>query len=55
MGGVIRGDTDLDPVSDHDFNPMFFHSSGKHALNHDIVVARYFHGAATQNLGDLSL
>ena len=55
MGGIVGRDADLNLVSDHDLDPVFFHPAGKHAPHGNIVVTLDFHGAATQDLGDNSL
>jgi hypothetical protein len=52
---VVRGDADLDPVSNHDLDPMLFHPSGKHCPYDHIIVAFDFHRAAAKDLGDCAV
>lgn len=55
MGCIVRGYADLDAVPDHYLDSMFFHSSGQHAFDRDIVVTLDFHGASTQDLDDRTI
>lgn len=55
MGCVVRGDAYLNLVSNHHFNSVFFHPSGKYTPYGDIVLTLNFHGAATKHPGDNSL
>lgn len=52
MGCVVGRYADLNLVSHHDLDPVFFHPSGKHTPYDHIVFALDFHAAATQDLGD---
>jgi len=52
MGGIVRGDADLDPVSHHDFDAVLFHAPGKYTPYGNVVVTLDFHCAAAQNTGD---
>ena len=45
MGGIVGGDTDLDPISFDDLDPVLFHPPGENASDDDLIIAFYFHGA----------
>ena len=49
MGGIIGGDTDLDAVSNHNFDSMFFHSSGQYTPYDNIIITLDFHRTAPQD------
>ena len=55
MGCIVRGDADLNPVSNHDLDPVLFHPPGKHTPYTNIVITLDFHSAATKDLGNDSL
>ena len=45
MGGIVGGDTDLDPISFDDLDPVLFHPPWENTSDDDLIVAFYFHGA----------
>ena len=52
MGRIIGGNADLNPVANHNLDPVFFHPAGKHTPYYEIIVTLDFHGAAAKDLGD---
>jgi hypothetical protein len=55
VGGIIGGDADLDAVSNHNLDSVFFHSSGQHTPYSDVIVTLDFHIASTQDFGNRTL
>ena len=55
MGRIVGRDADLNLVSDHYLDPVFFHPPGKHPPYGNIVVTVDFHAAPAKDLGDDSL
>jgi len=55
MGRIVRRDADLNPVSNHDLDPVLFHPARKHPPYSNIVITLDFHGAATKDLGNDAL
>ncbi len=52
MGRIVGGNADLNPVTNHNLDPVLFHPAGKHTPYSEIIVTLDFHGAATEDLGD---
>jgi len=55
MGWIIRGNADMDLVSNHHLDPVHFHSPGKTPRDGDIIIAMNFHDSTAQHLVDLPL
>ena len=55
VGGVIRGHTHLNSVSNHDLYAVFLHTAGENAPYGHIIFALNFHGPTPQNPCDLTL
>jgi len=55
MGCVVRRDTHLNFVSNHDLDPVLFHPSGKYTPDDHTIFALDFHAAAPQDFSDDSL
>ena len=55
MGGIVRGDADLNPISFDDLDPVLFHPPGEHTPDDDLIIAFYFHGPTAQYTGDCAL
>jgi len=51
MGGVIRRYADLYPVTLNYLDPVFFHSTGKDAGDHNVIIALNFHGPSAHDPG----
>lgn len=55
VGSIVWGDAHLDTISNHDFDPVFFHTSGKDPPDGNVVFTLNFHGPASQDPGDGAL
>ena len=55
VGSIVWGDADLDTVSNHNFDPVLFHTPGKDCPNRNVVLTFNFHGAATKDPGNSAL
>ena len=52
---IIRGNADLDTVSNHYLDPMFLHAAGQHTPHNDIIFTLDLHTATAQNSGDVTI
>lgn len=52
MGRIVGGNADLNPVTNHNLDPVLFHPARKHTPYGEIIVTLDFHGAAAEDLGD---